>query len=346
MIVKAGQADGFLRRPPAALRGVLLYGPDQGLVRERAAALVPTVGGDASDPFALVEIDGSGLRSDPARLGDEAAALVFAAARRVVRVRAATDLAAPAVTAWLARPGDGFVIVEAGDLAPRSSLRKAFEKAADAAAIGCYADDSAGLARVIEHHLTAAGLTIDRETVDLLASRFGGDRAIVRSELDKLITYMAGADRRQGSRVSREDAAACIGDSGAASLDAVAEATGLGDLAALETALRRTRGEGTNAVTILRAVARHFDRLLFAATAVEAGTPPDKAVASLRPPVFFKAVPGFRRQLERWSAVKAGSALSLLLETELQCKTTGLPAETICARTLFRLAQTAQRQGG
>jgi len=42
MKLAAGRVEGFLRRPDPEIRAVLLYGPDAGLVRERAEALLTT----------------------------------------------------------------------------------------------------------------------------------------------------------------------------------------------------------------------------------------------------------------------------------------------------------------
>ncbi|MCH7930349.1 MAG: DNA polymerase III subunit delta, partial [Proteobacteria bacterium] len=40
MKIGASNADAFVRRPDPAARAVLFHGPDAGLVRERAEALV------------------------------------------------------------------------------------------------------------------------------------------------------------------------------------------------------------------------------------------------------------------------------------------------------------------
>ena len=74
-------------RPPPGLVAALIYGPDQGLVRERADKLARTVVPDLSDPFRVADLDESALGADPARLADEAAALSMLGGRRVVRVR-------------------------------------------------------------------------------------------------------------------------------------------------------------------------------------------------------------------------------------------------------------------
>src|SRR3546814_16334859 len=138
MVVKlAGKtAEAFLLKPDPAVRAVLLYGPDAGLIRERAAALLAQIVADPQDPFSVSEISAAQLKDDPARLADEAAALTFGGGRRFVRVRDANDKIAPQLKDFLAdSPGEAFVTVEAEDLPARSALRKLFE-AQDGKSVG------------------------------------------------------------------------------------------------------------------------------------------------------------------------------------------------------------------
>jgi DNA polymerase-3 subunit delta len=51
MIVKPQGVERFLAKPPAGLRAVLFYGPDAGLVRERAERAARSVCEDLKDPF-------------------------------------------------------------------------------------------------------------------------------------------------------------------------------------------------------------------------------------------------------------------------------------------------------
>jgi DNA polymerase-3 subunit delta len=91
----AGQVDGFLRRPDPQIRAVLLFGPDAGLVRERADTVARAVCPDLRDPFRVAELTAATLAADPARLADEAAQISLMAGRRVVRLRDASDQQAP-----------------------------------------------------------------------------------------------------------------------------------------------------------------------------------------------------------------------------------------------------------
>src|SRR5262245_27650081 len=148
MKVTGRNIESFLRDVDAAVAAVLLYGPDAGLVRERADRLTALVAGDATDPFRVSEVTPDRLRDQPSLLSDEAAALTFGGGRRVVRLRNAGDGQSVAVQSFLRAPaGDGLLIVEADELGPRSSLRQLFEAAGNAAALPCYRDETGDLAR-------------------------------------------------------------------------------------------------------------------------------------------------------------------------------------------------------
>ena len=68
MIVKSHEADRFAANPPKTLRAALVFGPDAGLVQERAEKLLKSVVADLTDPFNVADLNESTLVSDPARL--------------------------------------------------------------------------------------------------------------------------------------------------------------------------------------------------------------------------------------------------------------------------------------
>src|SRR5439155_20144342 len=141
MKIAPNRLADFLRRPPPEIRGVLVYGPDAGLVRERADQLTASICGDLKDPFRISELSPAILAGDPARLADEVAAMSLVGGRRVVRIRDAGEALAALLAGTLAGArGDSLIVIEAGDLPARSGLRKLCEAAANAAAVPCYAD--------------------------------------------------------------------------------------------------------------------------------------------------------------------------------------------------------------
>lgn len=340
MKLQTRSIEPFLRNPDPKVRAVLLYGPDAGLVRDRAERLGRGVASDLSDPFRVAELSSRSLAEDPARLADEMAAIAFTGGRRLIRVRDAEDNATAAFTSLLDSPppGDSLVVAEAGDLAGRSKLRALFEGSDHAAAIPCYVEDEASLGRVIADILGGHGLTADPDALGFLAGNLVGDRMVARGELEKLALYMAGH-----TRVSLDDARACIGDSASPDPDEPVWAAADGDFAGLDRALGRLFADGMVPVPILRAAQRHFQRLHLVAAQTASGTSAEAAVDGLRPPVFFKMKPRMIGQGRRWSPALVRQALERLVEAEADVKRTNMPDLTICARVLFQIASMARR---
>lgn len=344
--IAAKDIEAFVKRPAGpTLRAVLVYGPDRGLVGERTAVLLRGVVEDIQDPFRVVEITGAQLAADPARLADEASALAFTGGRRVLWVREAGDSLAALFKGFLADPpGEALVLLEAGDLAARSSLRKAFEGAGPAAAaLPCYRDEARDLTGLVRDMLTAEGLSISRDALQALALSLGGDRQLTRREVEKLILYKGNAagpnsTAAETGEIDLADLRAVIGDVSAYALEDIAFAVGAGDLSSLERLLARAFAEGLQPVSILRQVARHFDRLMLAGAHFGAGAAEQAALAKLRPPVFWKQRGVFAAQARAWRPAALKSGLARLIAAEADCKTTGLPAETMAARALLGLA--------
>lgn len=333
MKIPPAKADRFVSSPDPSAFAVLVYGPDAGLVRERCNKLVCSVVDDAADPFRVSEFNASVLKDDPARLSDEASALSLIGGRRVVYLRGAGDGETAALKGILEDGrSEALIVVQGGELSPRSSLRRLFESAPNAAAIACYADDSGSLQGLIGEVLGAQGVRASPDAMAYLCGNLGADRMISRNELEKLALYAG-----EGGHVDLEDAQACVGDSAAAALDDIVFAAGSGEATTLAKSLHRGFAEGIEPIAILRGVQRHFHRLLLCAGRIGAGTTRDQALKSLQPPVFFKRVGEFRSQLGRWPTPSLEIALAKLTEAEIACKSTGIPARAVCENALMGL---------
>lgn len=338
MIVKNHEADRFVARPPNGLVAALVFGPDSGLVRERAERLARSVVPDLNDAFQVSELDDAALSADPARLADEAAAISMLGGRRVVRVRGAGNSLAKLLASFLAAPsGDALVVVESADLAKGSALRKVFEDAANAAALACYADSARDLAQVVRDAMKEEGLAITGDAVEEAVARLGSDRGVTRRELEKLALYA-----RDSGKVTAEDVRAVMGDEAEARTEEVCDAAGEGNWQQLDLALSRLWAHDTSPVAIVRIALSHFQRLAQVRTLVDRGEPLEGALKKLRPPVHFSRQSTFRAQVSRWSALRLQSALDVLLETEALCKTTAIPSEAVCGRALFNIASLAR----
>jgi len=335
----ARSVERFLRQPDPAISAILLYGPDAGLVRERAERLTRAIASDPGDPFQVTELTAAALRDEPTRLRDEADQLSLAGGRRVVRLRDAGDALGPRLATLLeAGVTAALVIVEAGDLPKTSSLRRLFDAAPHAASAGCYPDEGEALGQFIADELRRHGLTASREALDYLAVHLGEDRALTRAELDKLVLF-AGP---RTAPLGLEEAMACIGDGAGRAVDEVALAAADGDQGGLDRTLAHELASGASPITLLRGAGRHLQRLHLVAGLMRDGASLDRALAALRPPAFGPTRDRLARQAARWSAADLAFALDRLLAAEIACKRTGAPAEAICWRALAEIAGRAR----
>ncbi|HVV27036.1 MAG TPA: DNA polymerase III subunit delta [Rhizomicrobium sp.] len=338
MIVKSHEADRYAASPPKGLMAALVYGPDAGLVQERAEKLLKSVVPDLTDPFNVADLSADTLLADPARLADEAAAISMMGGRRVVRVRGAGNDLAGLFESFLADPkGDALVVAEAGDLARTGALRKVFDDHKTAVSVQCYPDSARDLSDVVRDALRAEGLSIQPDALEDAVSRLGSDRGVTRRELEKLILYMHGH-----KQVTLEDVRAVMGDEAEARSESACDAAAAGDFARLDRELERLWAADAQPAQLLRAAMGHFQRLLQVRESAARGEDVESAIRRLRPPLHFSRAAGFKAQARHWTSDRLGEALDMLLEAEGLTRTTGVPAQAATGRALMNIAAMAK----
>ncbi len=334
MKLATSQINGFLQSPDPKVRVILLFGPDAGLVRERAEALAKKIVPDVRDPFRVAQLTGAAVTEDPARLYDEAAAQALGGGRRLVRVQHALDSNAAALGKLLddLPPNDSLILIEGGELEKRSKLRALCETDSPyAAAVPCYVEDNAQRQRTIADILKAEGLTAPREILLLLADALPPDRIAMRSELEKLALYAKGQQT-----VTLDDIHAVLQDSGAAEMDDLIQAVASGDARRAAALLNHLFAEQTSPVAILRAAQRHFLRLQLARAHHDNGLSAAEAVKKLQPPVFWKVADAMAKQVQRWPAPLIERMLQRLYDAEAAVKRTGIPDTALTAQLLLQ----------
>jgi DNA polymerase-3 subunit delta len=336
--------NDLLNNPKLVVNAALLYGPDQGLVREYVNKLSLKCTPNLKDPFAVTEFTGTQLKQDPSILVDAVYSLSLTGGDCVIIVRDAQDSIVPTLKHIFSQSIKTWpIIIEAASLKPKSALRQMFEQSMKLAAIACYPDEGYALENFIKNFMTQEKLSIDQGASQFLCATLAGDRQVVRRELEKLALYCS-AKLTDANKVSETDAIACVGDSSEASLDNLVYSVGDGNQANIDRTLTKAFTEGVNPVVVIRSIQRHFQRLHFVHSQIANGLSLDQALGKLRPAIFFKRKSLFQQQVLSWSPEKLTRALILTTENEIDSKTTGLPTEILCHRTLMRIAQAGRRR--
>lgn len=348
--LKPSEVPAFLERPRDGIVCALIYGPEQGLVHERASVLARNVAGDLSDPWRVANLSDEDA-SDAATLTDEAAAQSFLGGRRVIRIRSTNARTAAAVSSLLKSaeagglPGAGLVVIEAGDLKKSSALRKACETSSAAVTVPCYPEGARDTMDAIRRQCADEGLSLTNEAVTLLSAALGEDRGLLRQEVEKLILYMGPRSVRGETplEITADDVRACLSDAPQEDSFAIASLALSGNRKALSAALAEAEAAGVSVISLLRLAQMRVLRLMPAAAAMAGGEPAPAAIKRIKPPVFFSEQDAVKRQLEAWSLSRLERAATALYEAEGACKTTGAPDQAIAENVLMRLAIGASR---
>ena len=212
---KAHEVEAWLRRPPENVAIVLIYGPDRGLVSERARAFADKTGLPLDDPFSVVRLDAG--EAEQGRLLDEARTVPMFSSRRLLWVRnagAQKSLADDLKALSADPPRDAIILVEAGDLKKTAPLRTVVEGSAIGMALPCYGDEDRDIDSVIDGELGKTGMAISMEARGALRRNLGGDRLATRGEIAKLALYAHG--KRE---IELDDVLAMTGDVSGLSVD-------------------------------------------------------------------------------------------------------------------------------
>ncbi|HEY2757682.1 MAG TPA: DNA polymerase III subunit delta [Pseudolabrys sp.] len=340
--IKAADVDRFIAKPDPGQPIMLVYGPDAGLVRERVDALVRASVDDPNDPFALARIEPEDLSANPARIVEEAHTIPLFGGRRAVLVKAGNRNIASAVETVIAAPSrECRVIIEAGDLRKSAPLRALCEKAKVAAALPCYIDNDAALARLIDDEMRAAELSIAPDARATLLSLLGGDRLASRNEIRKLTLYARGQQR-----VEIADVLAVVADASALALDGVIDSAFAGRTADVDSEFAKARAGGSSPAAIISAAIRQVASLHKMKLAVDAGDSVDFAMQRGAPPVHFTRQKLVGDALRMWTPARLVRAMQQLAEASLDARRNGPLAEAIAQRTLLSLAVNARRREG
>jgi DNA polymerase-3 subunit delta len=339
--LRGKDVDAFLARPDAGHPIILLYGPDAGLVRERADALMASAVDDPSDPFSLVRMDGDDLAAEPSRLVEEAMTVPLFGGRRAIRVRAGGKNFASGVETLTDSPlKDCRVVIEAGELRPESPLRKACERAKTAVAIACYPDGERDIARLIDDELRTSSLRIAADARASLMALLGGDRQASRNELRKLALYAHGS-----SEITLDDVMAVVADASELKLDPIVDSAFAGNSALVEVEFTKAMTAGTYPGVIMSAAQRQAALLHKASLAVEDGAPASAVVESGFPRLHFSRKGVVEAALRNLTPARLALIIDQLAIAALEMRKQSNLAAAIAQRALLSIAVNARRRG-
>jgi len=322
------------------VRFFLLYGPDEAGSAALARRLERAMGQEAE----RIDLDGSTLKADPARLVDEAASISLFGGRRWIRIQPAGDEIASAVASLLdADVAGNPVVALAGALKPSSPLVKLALDHKLALAHPSYVPDARDAAQIAETLAREAGLRLPRDLGRTLAISCSNDRSIMAQEIEKLALYLDAAPDRPAEATA--EALEAIGASNPdGELSKLVDAIMGGQPGRVGAEIARLGQSGIAGIPVLRALFRRLILLAALRRDIDGGQSPAAAVEARGKAIFFKEKPAITDQASRWPADRLAALADKLLAAERALKSSGTAGDILAEAEMLTISRFAARR--
>src|SRR5581483_3399818 len=210
------------------------------------------------------------------------------------------------------------------------------ERAKNAAALPCYADEEPARERLIDEEMRAAGLKLSPEARAVLLPLIGGDRAASRSELRKLALYARGS-----TEVGVDDVVAVVSDASALAIEDIVDSAFAGRPADVETQFAKARTAGIAAGSLLFSAQRHLAQLHKWRLAIEEKS--GFSLDAVQPPLHFRRKALVEAALRVWTAARLGALMAEVADAALQARKNSTLGDTIAERALLTIATQGRR---
>jgi DNA polymerase-3 subunit delta len=336
--VKAAKSNIFraLDHPAADTRFYLFHGPDEAQSRALAGRLLEALGATKS------AVPSGAIKSDPARLVDEAGAMSLFGGKQAIWIEPATKDIEEGVAALLeAAAVESVVIAIAGALAKASSLLKLAEASPLALAFASYPPEGQDAERMVVDLARRVGLKVSSPVAARLAESSGNDQAIAARELEKFAIYLDASP--EAPRELDHDTVDAVGaESGEGNLHRLADLAMAGAVDELAEELARLPTGSNEAVPIVRSLQRRLLMLAPLRARVERGEAPDAVMTSLGRSLFFKDQAKVRTMLARWNADGLATAAERAGRLERSLMFTSAPQREALGEELLAIARKAR----
>ncbi|HSQ98245.1 MAG TPA: DNA polymerase III subunit delta [Rickettsiales bacterium] len=316
MKIQSNKIDEFIKTFDSSLRGVVIYGPDTGLISIRKNEILQKVLPDYKNSLSLITLSHSTIKEKPNVLSDEyQSSSLFSTDKKVILIEDAENSVSKLLEEIFSKPQntENFIIITSDDLDSKSTLKKFADYNQYFAGIPCYKDDSNTIIQIVNVKLRENGFKYNSDVVKYLVESFGGDRLVILSELEKLIIY-----KDNDKNLTLEDVKACIQDNSEADLnDFVNGFASLNfDMAFKE--LQNLYSEGVFLVMIVRTAINYFMKLQLYKYQLQNGISFEQLATKEN--IFWKQKPILAQHLHKLSMNDIDSVLFILLNEECKLK--------------------------
>ncbi len=340
MQIKTNNVDNYIANKKDYHPIVLVYGPNSGLVSERAKTIIKNLNEDSNNAFSVRTLDNDTLSNNEGLLIDELQTVGLFSEKKIIKLRLHSNksILNQIKIALDIINSDTNLIIEAGNLPKSNALRTLIEKSKKSAALPCYNEDERSLRNIIRYEFKQQGITIDHDALDSLVSSLSEDRQICKNEISKLILYS-----HNTKKLHLNDIEMLINDTASSITEQVIDNTLIGNGKKALIQFSRGLSTGTPAYQTAYSFQQHFLLLYKFCLLKERNFSLNSIVDNYKPPIHFKRKNIINQQIQIWNSTYIQKAQNQTLETIKQSRLKSGIDEQLMAELILKLATVAKQ---
>lgn len=290
------------------VKALLLYGPDKGYIHKICNLIITK--------FNLLQTTCEYRQIQPSQLNVMLNSRNFFDKKEFIKIRSTPPTIDKEMKNILNSDFANFAAFIADELPGNSSTKKLFETETHLASIGCYHDDAQKIEKIIIKKCADHGKRIQKDAIDFLKTELKGDHQLICSELDKLLFFTHNEENITLDLVTK-----VISHDLIASGDDLCIFFVQKKLSEFLQEVNKLLHQNINEVLIIRALIRYYLNLHIVLSKMSIGDSLDNAIKSLSPPIFFKYINDFKKNIHNITIEDTNAALTVLNKAEVSFKT-------------------------
>ena len=336
MIIKEHQLEKIVRDSKKFLN-ILIYGPNEGLVREQIEKLAKDY--LSKGDYEEISFNGKDLDDDAGSLEAIIRSVSMFFKNKIVIADSIKDKHLNIIEEIVLKaPEQAVLVIKEASLSKSSKIRRFFEEHKTCYSLACYEDDSRSMMKTIDEFARKNNVELGLDIKNYLLQSLSNDRMISKRELEKIELFY----KNSKSKIKLDEIRILLNDSSSQNLNKMNEYVMFGNTSKCSKIVNKLLTEGASPISLVRSLSNYMLRVQKTKIEMRRGNNFDIAIKSLRPPVFWKDKDNFEQHCHKWPLSSIESSLFKLLETEVSCKLNSNLAALNCEKSILLLADSGR----
>ena len=189
------------------------------------------------------------------------------------------------------------VVIKCNQLSPRSQLRTFFENNDNSISVACFEEEEREKRSYVNDFLINEGISISESQIDLLSKNLSNQRLEIKSELEKIIILYKNTPKEKSIQNMTSFLSESHDNDDTKFIFSIASKK----KHSFVKNFNKFTDYGSDSIRLVTYLLEHFFRLLVVKTKIKQGIDIRSSIKELKPPIFFKNLPEFEKQISMFT---------------------------------------------